>query len=117
MPFWKHDANEEEKRNDALDTIKNIDPNATHEHKAKVFHEFIAAAASYEAAKLTRATSRRTASLLAMPKELLAGFAGAFVDYIVESKGLDALDKAKEKHAKHEAEKDAIDALPKDSYH
>ncbi|KIO25187.1 hypothetical protein M407DRAFT_25514 [Tulasnella calospora MUT 4182] len=32
-------------------------------------------------------------------KEILAGFAGAFVDRIVETKGLDYVDKEKAKHA------------------
>ncbi|KAJ8698440.1 hypothetical protein PTI98_005148 [Pleurotus ostreatus] len=47
-------------------------------HKAELSHELIAAAASYEAAKA-------------------AGLAGAFIDRIVETKGLDFLDQEKAK--------------------
>ncbi|THH15501.1 hypothetical protein EW146_g4983 [Bondarzewia mesenterica] len=73
-------------------------------HKAELSHELIAGAASYEAAKAWEKhceSSGKPASH-AQAKELLAGFAGAFVDRIVETKGLDFVDKEK---AKREAER------------
>ncbi|OBZ70448.1 hypothetical protein A0H81_10041 [Grifola frondosa] len=70
-------------------------------HKAELSHELIAAAASYEAAKAYekhcdqngRPQSHEKA------KEILAGLTGAFVDRIVETKGLDYVDSARAKHA------------------
>ncbi|KAH9938057.1 uncharacterized protein B0H18DRAFT_1090933 [Fomitopsis serialis] len=74
-------------------------------HKAELSHELIAGAASYEAAKAyekhVAANGKPTSH--AEAKELLAGFAGAFVDRLVETKGLDFVDreKAKREAAKH----------------
>ncbi|KAL4062853.1 hypothetical protein J3A83DRAFT_4300909 [Scleroderma citrinum] len=73
-------------------------------HKAKLSHELIAAAASYEAAKAYedhRAASGHPDSH-AKAKELVAGFAGAFVDRMAETKGLDLLDRERAKHAARE---------------
>ncbi|EJT97141.1 hypothetical protein DACRYDRAFT_25262 [Dacryopinax primogenitus] len=73
-------------------------------HKAPLSHELIAAAASYEAAKAYEDHEAKNGKPQnhQMAKELLAGFAGAFIDHIVESKGLDFVDKEKAKyHAKH----------------
>ena len=85
-------------------------------HKAELSHELIAAAASYEAAKAyehhcaqngkfpipvvkaTRVTCPGQPESHAKAKELLAALAGGFVDRIVESKGLDFVDKEKAKH-------------------
>ncbi|KAJ7789908.1 hypothetical protein B0H14DRAFT_2535763 [Mycena olivaceomarginata] len=79
-------------------------------HKAKLSHELIAAAASYEAArayeKHVEANGKPASHDQA--KALLAGFAGAFVDRIVETKGLDGIDAAK---AKHDAHKKASEKL------
>ncbi|KAG8979867.1 hypothetical protein FRB94_011265 [Tulasnella sp. JGI-2019a] len=74
------------------------------EHKAKLSHELIAGAAAFEAA---RAWEHHKAEKGEPPshahaKEIFAGITGAFVDRIVETKGLDAIDKAK---AKKEAQK------------
>ncbi|KAF8805501.1 hypothetical protein BYT27DRAFT_7192531 [Phlegmacium glaucopus] len=70
-------------------------------HKAALSHELVAAAASYEAAnaykKHCEANGKPTSH--AKAKELLAGFSGAFVDHMVETKGLDFIDKEKAKHA------------------
>ncbi|KAJ7065715.1 hypothetical protein C8F01DRAFT_1126462 [Mycena amicta] len=73
-------------------------------HKAALSHELIAAAASYEAAKAyeKHVAANGKPDSHAKAKELLAAFSGAFVDHIVESKGLDYVDKEK---AKHEAKK------------
>ncbi|KAI6133514.1 CipC protein [Pisolithus thermaeus] len=78
----------------------------TEEHKAKLSHELIAGAAAYEAAKAYENHKARNGepSSHAQAKELLAGFAGAFIDREVETKGLDFLDRQKAKrHAEEQA--------------
>ncbi|KAF8694326.1 hypothetical protein AX14_002084 [Amanita brunnescens Koide BX004] len=68
-------------------------------HKAELSHELIAGAAAYEAAKAYEnhcATNGQPASH-AKAKELIAGFAGAFIDREVETKGLDFIDREKAK--------------------
>ncbi|PPQ94019.1 hypothetical protein CVT25_009867 [Psilocybe cyanescens] len=69
-------------------------------HKAALSHELIAAAASYEAAKAYEKHCEENGQpeSHAKAKELLAAFSGAFVDRIVETKGLDFVDKEKAKH-------------------
>ncbi|KAF5321836.1 hypothetical protein D9619_001867 [Psilocybe cf. subviscida] len=73
-------------------------------HKATLSHEVIAAAASYEAMKAYENHCARNGqpSSHAKAKELLAGFAGLFVDRIVETKGLDYIDRSKAKHHANE---------------
>ncbi|KAF8165315.1 CipC-like protein [Crassisporium funariophilum] len=74
-------------------------------HKAELSHELIAAAASYEAAKAyeNHVAENGQPDSHAMAKEILAGFSGAFIDRMVESKGLDYVDKEKAKrHAKEQ---------------
>ncbi|KAJ6616345.1 cipC protein [Mycena sp. CBHHK59/15] len=77
---------------------------ASGNHKASLSHEFIAAAASFEAAKAyeKHCAENGKPESHAKAKEILAGLAGAFIDREVESKGLDFIDKEK---AKHEAKK------------
>ncbi|KAF8223477.1 putative phosphoglycerate mutase family protein [Tricholoma matsutake] len=75
-------------------------------HEAKLSHELLAGAASFAAA---RAYEKHVAEngqppSHALAKELLAGFAGSFIDREVETRGLDFIDKQK---AKHEAKKRA----------
>lgn len=68
-------------------------------HEAHLSHELIAGAASYEAAKAYeqhRAQNGRPDSH-AQAKELIAGFAGAFIDREVETKGLDFIDRERAK--------------------
>ncbi|KAF8729093.1 hypothetical protein AX14_006400 [Amanita brunnescens Koide BX004] len=69
-------------------------------HKAELSHELIAGAASYEAAKAyeNHVSANGQPTSHAEAKELLAGFAGAAVDRIVETKGLDFVDREKAKH-------------------
>ncbi|KAI0088442.1 hypothetical protein BDY19DRAFT_951016 [Irpex rosettiformis] len=78
------------------------------EHKAKLSHELIAGAAAFEAAKAYENHVERNGQPdnHATAKELLAGFAGAFVDREVESKGLDFIDRER---AKREAERQLHD--------
>ncbi|KAL4062854.1 hypothetical protein V8B97DRAFT_1916095 [Scleroderma yunnanense] len=69
-------------------------------HKAKLSHELIAAAASYEAAKAYehhiakhgRPPSHEKA------KEIFAGLAGGFADRLIETKGMDFIDRERVKH-------------------
>ncbi|KAJ6546693.1 hypothetical protein DFH09DRAFT_1248978 [Mycena vulgaris] len=70
-------------------------------HKAALSHELIAAAASYEAAKAYESHCEKngTPASHSKAKEIMAGLAGAFVDRIVETKGLDFVDTQKAKHA------------------
>ncbi|KIM52805.1 hypothetical protein SCLCIDRAFT_140309 [Scleroderma citrinum Foug A] len=64
-------------------------------HKAELSHELIAAAASYEAAKAyeNHVAANGQPDSHAKAKEILAGFGGAFVDRMVETKGLDYIDR------------------------
>jgi len=69
-------------------------------HKAKLSHELIAAAASYEAAKAYEKhceTNGKPASH-AEAKKVLAGLSGGFIDHLVETKGLDFVTAQKAKH-------------------
>ncbi|KAL9545193.1 hypothetical protein PS6_008365 [Mucor atramentarius] len=67
----------------------------TEEHQAEWTHELLGGAAAFG-----------TPVDHAMAKNLLAGLAGAAVDRLVETKGLDWFDKQKaKKHAEEEAEK------------
>ncbi|VDB98761.1 unnamed protein product [Peniophora sp. CBMAI 1063] len=72
-------------------------------HKAELSHELIAAAASYEAAKAyeKHVSANGKPDSHAQAKEILAGFAGAFVDRMVETKGLDFVDKEEAKYKAH----------------
>jgi len=76
-------------------------------HEAHISHELIGGAAAFEAAKAYEehvAANGRPDSH-AKAKELLAGFAGAFIDREVETRGLDFIDKEKAKrHAKEQYE-------------
>ncbi|KAG1901180.1 uncharacterized protein F5891DRAFT_1277848 [Suillus fuscotomentosus] len=69
-------------------------------HQAKLSHELIAAAASYEAMKAYNNHCEKNGKPVSheKAKELLAGFAGAFIDHMAETKGLDMLDRQKAKH-------------------
>jgi len=79
-------------------------------HQAKWYHELIAGAAAFEAAKAYNDHKAKNGQPQSheKAKEILAGLTGAFVDRIVETKGLDAIDKQK---AKHHAKEQAHDAL------
>ncbi|KAJ5784479.1 uncharacterized protein N7503_009691 [Penicillium pulvis] len=68
------------------------------EHEAKFSHELLAGAASFAAARAYENHVAANAPSHAMAKELMAGFAGAFIDREVESKGLDFVDREKAKH-------------------
>ncbi|GAB5593332.1 hypothetical protein Unana1_08232 [Umbelopsis nana] len=79
--------------------------NTPHEHKSKLSHELIAGAASFAAVKAWEDKCKREGRPAnhAFAKELLAGFAAAEADKLIETKGLDFLDREKAKrHAKEQ---------------
>ncbi|KAG0020586.1 hypothetical protein BGZ80_003957 [Entomortierella chlamydospora] len=82
-------------------------------HKAALSHELIAAAASFEAAKAyeEHVAKNGKPDNHAMAKEILAGLTGAIIDRMVETKGLDYVDKEK---AKHHAKKQLEEASAAD---
>jgi len=84
-------------------------------HKAHLSHELIGGAAAYEAAKAyeQHVADNGQPDSHAKAKELLAGFAGAFVDREVETRGLDFIDKQK---AKRHAEQQVYDQVPSDQW-
>jgi len=73
-------------------------------HQAKLSHEAIAGAAAFAAATAWEHHKAKNGEppSHSKAKEIGAGILGAFVDRIVETKGLDFIDKEK---AKHEAKK------------
>ncbi|EIW61948.1 uncharacterized protein TRAVEDRAFT_163607 [Trametes versicolor FP-101664 SS1] len=105
MGFFHHDSDEAQ----AYEQVTNAP------HKAELSHELIAAAASYEAAK---AYERHCESEGKPPshekaKEIMAGFAGAFIDRMVETKGLDFIDTEK---AKRQSSQRVDDVVSADNY-
>ncbi|CAG8805424.1 15702_t:CDS:2, partial [Racocetra persica] len=78
-------------------------------HKGHLTHELIAGAAAFEAArhfekKHEEETGKK--DKFAFAKEAFAAFAAAEAEKLIETKGLDAIDKMKaKKHAKESAEK------------
>jgi len=88
----------------AYDTYQSTD------HKASLSHELISGAAAFEAAKAyeNHEAANGKPGSHAEAKELIAGFAGAFIDREAETKGLDFIDKEK---AKREAAQQAQDQL------
>ncbi|KAJ5349337.1 hypothetical protein N7541_007064 [Penicillium brevicompactum] len=84
-------------------------------HDPSKIHELLAGAASYEAAKAYEDHVARNGQpeSHAKAKEILAGFAGAFIDREVESRGLDFVDKEK---AKYQAREHAHNAYDQQDY-
>ncbi|RUP44802.1 hypothetical protein BC936DRAFT_148994 [Jimgerdemannia flammicorona] len=71
-----------------------------HQHKAKWSHELIGGAAAFEAMKAYEDHQAKNGKPddHALAKEIFAGLAGAAIDRLVETKGLDAIEAAKAKH-------------------
>ncbi|KIW79740.1 hypothetical protein Z517_06354 [Fonsecaea pedrosoi CBS 271.37] len=81
--------------------------NGDERHEAKFSHELIGGAAAFEGMKLYEDRQRREGKTVnhGFAKELLAGFVGAEVDKLAETKGLDEYDKIRAReHAKKSAE-------------
>eukprot|EP00249_Psilotum_nudum_P030536 c43251_g1_i1 orf=190-561(-) len=77
------------------------------EHEAKFSHELLGGAAAFEGMKLFEDSQRREGKTVnhAFAKELLVGFAGAEVDRLAETKGMDEYDRIEAKrHAQGRAE-------------
>ncbi|CAO3580181.1 unnamed protein product [Absidia cylindrospora] len=72
---------------------------ASDEHKGSLTHEAIAGAASYQALKAFNEHCEKNGKPVehAKAKQILAGFAGAALDKLIETKGLDFVDKQKAK--------------------
>ncbi|GAA6019259.1 hypothetical protein JCM10207_005056 [Rhodosporidiobolus poonsookiae] len=102
--------NEGSQQAEAYNKVQNEEP-----HEASWSHELIAGAAAFEAQKayLEHKEKNGTPQNHEMAKELLAGFAAAAADRLIETKGLDFIDREK---AKHEAKKLAEDA-PRENYY
>ncbi|KAJ3275645.1 hypothetical protein HDV01_007648 [Terramyces sp. JEL0728] len=66
-------------------------------HKASLTHEVVAGAAAFEAARLyeQHCAAQGKPQSHALAKELFAGFLGAELDKLVETKGMDWIDKKK----------------------
>ncbi|KAF7316851.1 hypothetical protein HMN09_00418800 [Mycena chlorophos] len=84
-------------------------------HKTDISHQLLAGAAAFAAAKEYEKHCEQNGKPQshAEAKELLAGFAGAFIDREVETRGLDAIDVAK---AKYEAHKNASEKVGQVDY-
>ncbi|KAG8689965.1 hypothetical protein FRC08_010726 [Ceratobasidium sp. 394] len=80
-------------------------------HEAAWSHELIAGAASYEAAKAyeNHVAENGQPESHEKAKEILAGFAGAFVDREVETRGLDFIDRERAKRQAAEQTQEAYD--------
>jgi len=85
---------------DAHQQIYSYDGQIPTEHHAKFSHELISGAAGFEAMKAYEDHLRAEGKPVghSTMKELLAGFAAAEVDKLVETKGLDFVDREKAKH-------------------
>ncbi|KAF7374913.1 hypothetical protein MSAN_00377400 [Mycena sanguinolenta] len=81
--------------------------NSTPKHSADMSHELLAGAASFAAAKAYADHCKKNGKPTshAEAKELLAGFAGAFLTHEAETRGRDAIDAHKQKVAQEKAEK------------
>ncbi|KAE8414265.1 hypothetical protein BDV36DRAFT_299179 [Aspergillus pseudocaelatus] len=107
-------------------------------HKAELSHELLGATASYEAMKAYEKHCAANGTVDSYPilpsderqyrinhrlqekpdshaeaKELIAGFAGAFLDRVIETKGLDYIDKKK---AQREAQNHVDEVVVEDNY-
>jgi len=82
------------------------------EHKGSITHELLAGAGAYEASKAyeEHVAAKGKPVSHAKAKELIAGASGAFIDKMVETRGLNFIDSQK---AKHEAQKQAEGSLAK----
>ena len=82
------------------------------EHKAKISHELLGAAAAYEASKAWEEHKERNGKPddHAKAKEILIGIAGGYVDRLVEKHGLEYMDREKAKGDARKRVQEAIDS-------
>jgi len=90
---------------------QHYDEYGNQKHDAKLSHELLAGAASFEAAREYEKHVEKNGQPVnhAVAKELLAGFTGAFIDREVETRGLDYIDREKAKHHARERAERAYD--------
>ncbi|KAN0065101.1 hypothetical protein ACQY0O_001597 [Thecaphora frezii] len=97
--MWFNDHEE------AAEVIYNQEPRG--EHEAKFSHEAVGFGAAFMAMRAYEKRQEESGEPVkhAFAKEILAGIAGAEVDKLVETKGLDFLDREQAKrHAREQAE-------------
>ncbi|KAF1351280.1 hypothetical protein BDV97DRAFT_368925 [Delphinella strobiligena] len=96
--------------NDDSDQAQAYNQVQNDDNKASWSHELIAGAASYEAAKAyeNHCNQNGTPGSHEEAKELMAGFAGAFVDREAETRGADEWDREKAKRAAVEQSEDGL---------
>ncbi|GAA5985340.1 hypothetical protein JCM11641_006372 [Rhodosporidiobolus odoratus] len=106
MGFFSDDSDQAR----ACYTVENEQP-----HEAHWSHELIAGAAAYEAQKAYMDHKEKNGAPQdhQQAKQLMAGFAAAAADRIIETKGLDFVDKER---AKHEAKRQAEEVVSVDVY-
>ncbi|KAL8684710.1 MAG: hypothetical protein Q9224_006174 [Gallowayella concinna] len=82
-----------------------------YENEAKFSHELIGGAAAFEGMKLFEDHQRKEGKPVshAFAKELLAGFAGAEVDKLAETKGMDEYECERAKHRARESAENMYD--------
>ncbi|KAH9467078.1 hypothetical protein H4Q26_000687 [Puccinia striiformis f. sp. tritici PST-130] len=92
--------------------ISTISPLSENISQSGISHELISGAAAYEAAKSWEDHKKRNGEPEdhAKAKEIAAGIAGAFVDRMVETHGLDYIDREKAKREARERVESAIDS-------
>ncbi|CAD6563608.1 MAG: hypothetical protein TREMPRED_000010 [Tremellales sp. Tagirdzhanova-0007] len=110
-PFWgmfDSDRNLKQITRQAYEQFQNTPPQA--QHQGAFSHELIAGAASFAAMREYEKHEERNGKPenYEFAKELIAGIAGAEVDKLIESKGLNEVDALR---AKHEAKQNAAHAL------
>ncbi|KAK7033104.1 hypothetical protein R3P38DRAFT_2773562 [Favolaschia claudopus] len=79
-------------------------------HKSDISHQLLAGAASFAAAREFDKHCEKNGKpqTHTEAKELLAAFAGAFIDREVETHGMDFVDKEKAKYDAHKAASEAV---------
>lgn len=125
VPIPLHHTNYLSSTDQAQDQYNQINNATDASHHSSIGHEALGGAAAFAAMKFFEDHQRKAGAYThpwtvysfvngfvgkpiehSLAKEILAGFAGAAVDGLVESKGLDFIDKQKAKHqAKQQAEK------------
>jgi len=100
----------------AYEKVDEVDPN---KHSASTAHQVLSGAAAYAAMKAYEHHQAKNGKPVHHKEAyaIAAGAAGALVDRLVETKGLDAIDGFKKDHAKKEAEKQIDEQLRQEYPH
>jgi len=107
MSQWFHSDSHQAKAYNQVDEVD------LHKHSASTVHELVSGAAAFAAMKAWEHHQEKNGKPVHHKEAyaLAAGAAGAIVDRLVETKGLDAIDGFKKDHAKKEAEKQIHEKL------